>query len=362
MALTVKERIKKYLFEVISAKQKDPLSSLLKGLLLLLSLIYKMVQELRLFFYEHDMLQVHHSKTKVISVGNITVGGTGKTPLVEFITGYLLQKKRNVAIISRGYKQVSTENGVKADETEMLKQIFPKVPVIINSDRLAAIKDAVDKYEAECVVLDDAFQNLKVYKDVNIVCIDCTNPFGNYHLLPRGLLRMPFSYLRRADIIVLTRQDQGKDNTDEIIKKVFEFNSKAMICKSRHVPKYIYNIIDKAQGELAVLKGKKVALLCGIANPESFTQTMKSIGADVAAVFAFPDHHNYTTDDLAECFRSCQKKYIKTVVTTAKDETKLKAILNENDRGIEIFVLKIKLEMEENEKRFFGVISDLFTA
>ena len=212
--------MKGYLLLIIEGKKRDALSRILGIFLYFLSLIYSGILTLRLLVYRLHIMRASKYDIKVISVGNITVGGTGKTPLVEKITEYLLQNKKRVAIISRGYKGVQGRHGFIADESQMLKVRFPEAQVIINKDRNAALKLAQDEMNCVVAVLDDAFQNLKTGKDLDIVCIDCLNPFGFGYVLPRGLLRMPFCYLGNAQIFVLTHTDLASDNVDEIINQL----------------------------------------------------------------------------------------------------------------------------------------------
>ena len=298
---------------------------------------------------------------KVISVGNITTGGTGKTPLVEMITEFLIKENKKVAIISRGYKAFQGNMGLIADEPHMLKVRYPQAQVIINKDRFEAIRLAAQELGCEIAVLDDAFQNFKVKKDLDIVCIDCSNPFGFGYVLPRGLLRLPLSYLKNANLFVLTHADIGAVDTDEITAKIRNYNKNAPIFKSSHRPEYLYNILTKAESAPASLKEKNVALFCGIARPELFARTVESLGARISERFYFEDHHSFTEKELNSIIDSCTASNIDSIITTAKDEPRIKAVLKNKKQKIEILVLRIKLRIENNEGRFLDSISALFT-
>ncbi len=345
---------------IVSGKKRDVLSLLILFFLYVLSLIYSAVLSLRLFFYRLGIIPSSRHKIKVISVGNITVGGTGKTPLVEMITEYLLHEKKSVAIISRGYKGIQGAKDGIADEPQMLKTRFPEAKLIINKDRLSALKSAQDEMGCEVAVLDDAFQNLKVGKDLDIVCIDCLNPFGFGYVLPRGLLRVPFCYLGNAQVFVLTHTDQGAGKAEEIVSKLRRYNKNAQIFKSNHVPEFLYDILEQRKRDLSSLRGEKVALLCAIAQPKSFEKTVEGMGAQIAEKFYFDDHHAFTDEELKAVSSRCHKSRIKLIVTTAKDEPRIKAVLKEKQHEIMILVLKIKLKVEENERRFLECISALF--
>ena len=352
--------IKEYLLLIITGKKRDVQSRVVGIFLYFLSLLYSRILYLRLLFYRFGIMPVSRHGIKVISVGNITVGGTGKTPLVERIAEYLLQEKKRVAIISRGYKGIQGKQGVIADEPQMLKNRFPDVQVIINKDRDAALKLAQDEMGCEVAVLDDAFGNLKTGKDLDIVCIDCLNPFGFGYVLPRGLLRMPFCYLDNAQVFVLTHTDRAPGKVEEIISKLRKYNKKAEIFKSSHVPEYLYNINKSGKRELLFLRDEKVVLLCAIAKPKLFEKTVEGLGAQIAENFYFEDHHTFTNDELKSIIAKCLELKVRSIITTAKDEPRIKAVLKNKQPEVEILVLKIKLEVEKNEGRFLGRISALF--
>ncbi len=352
--------MKKYLLLIIAGKKKDAQSRVLGIFLYFLSLIYSGILTLRLLVYRLRIMPVSRHNIKVISVGNITVGGTGKTPLVERIVEYLLQEKKRVAIISRGYKGIQGK-GVIADEPQMLKNRFPEAQVIINKDRLAALKLAQHEMGCEVAVLDDAFGNLKTGKDLDIVCIDCLNPFGFGYVLPRGLLRVPFCYLGNAQVFVLTHTDQAPGKVEEIINKLRTYNKKAEIFKSSHVPEFLYNINKAQKRELSFVRDEKVALLCAIAKPKLFEKTVKGLGAQIVENFYFEDHHAFTDVELKSVIARSLELKVRLIITTAKDEPRIKAVMRDKQPGVEILVLKIKLEVEKNERRFLERVSALFT-
>ncbi len=352
--------MKDFLLKIISGKSRDVLSNGFRSMLYFLSLIYSGVLFVRFFLYRFCILRASKYDIKVISVGNLTVGGTGKTPLVERITEYLLNKKKRVSIISRGYKGIHSDHGFIADEPQMLKSIFPEVQVIINKDRDAALKLAQGEGGCEVAVLDDALGNLKIKKDLEIVCINCLDPFGLGYVLPRGLLRLPFCYISNAQIFVLTHADLASEKVEDIVTRLRRYNTKAEIFKSAHVPELLYNIVNTERSELSSLNDAKVALLSAIAGPESFKKTVESLGARIVENFYFDDHHVFTDKELKTIIARSVELKVHSIITTAKDEPRIKAVMRNKHLGIEMRVLKIKLEVEENEGRFSKRIFALF--
>ncbi|RKY33521.1 MAG: tetraacyldisaccharide 4'-kinase [Candidatus Omnitrophota bacterium] len=362
ICLPLKEHIKKYLADIESSKKRDFLSKVLKSILFCLSFLYSIILEARLFVYNAGFFKLYRSNVRVISVGNITVGGTGKTPLVALIAQYLIKAGYNVAVVTRGYAALRSASGFLADEAEMLKQQLPGLKVEINRDRAKGINSVREKYNCACVILDDAFQNLKIYKGLNIVCIDCRNAFGNKLLLPAGIMRVPFSYLKLADVFVLTHSDSGDKYIRSIYEKLRNFNRSALICRSVHMPQCFYNFKDNEEFVLSKIRGKKIAALCGIANPQSFENMLHNLGADIALKFYFPDHYFYQDKELANIFKSCAENFVSVLVTTAKDAPRLKTVLKNNYNGPEILILKIQLQIKENEEKFMERISCLLAA
>ncbi|MCG2703901.1 MAG: tetraacyldisaccharide 4'-kinase [Candidatus Omnitrophica bacterium] len=363
MVRTFKERIRHYLYSIAKDERKDYISRFIGYILLFLSLIYSRVLTLRFFLFK-AMAGRNYSKpddVKVISVGNITLGGTGKTPLVERIVEYLLAHNRKVAIISRGYKGTGTASGTIADEPEMLKKRFPSVPVIINPDRRKAVLEARKNFGCEYAILDDAFQNLGIVKALDIVCINAVNPFGNRRLLPRGIMRVPFLYLRNADICVLTHVDRVRDSNG-IVDTIRKMNKQALVCTGRHVAQALLELREGKEKPLSSLLGKRVSLLCGIAAPKGFEETVYRLGADIVLRFYFDDHHFFTQEELDAVFRQCRSQSITTIITTAKDQPRLLSLGYNFSPEFEVLVLQVKLELENNETEFYNRIHNLFSA
>jgi len=281
---------------------------------------------------------------RVISVGNITVGGTGKTPLVEYLVEILKEKGFYTAVLSRGYSLGQN----LTDEPDMLREKLD-IPVIIDKNRIRGINRALKEYKIDTVILDDGFQQWQIAKNLEIVALDAGNPLGNGWILPAGILREPVSSLKRAQVVVLTKTNFNPDTT-EVKKIIKRINPAISIFDAEYQPQEFYRLKDPAFKITTpqFFKNRKVVLVCAIANPESFNQIILSLGIKIENTFKFPDHHLYTPKDIEKIKGYCKKKGIELLITTEKDAVKLKkmGIWTEN-----FFVLKIKLNII-NEKEF----------
>ncbi|MCX5703219.1 MAG: tetraacyldisaccharide 4'-kinase, partial [Candidatus Omnitrophica bacterium] len=306
-------------------------------------------------------------KCKVISVGNITLGGTGKTTLVEFIARYLKQQGHRVAILSRGYKRLVQSSRFKVqsyetmgDEPYMLQENLQGVPVIVDKDRLRSAARAIRDYSVDTVILDDGFQQWRIKKDLEIITIDAVNPFGNRHLLPRGILRQGLSALRRPDVFILTKTNLNPD-IGQIKEALNELNPHSLIVESVHEPLGFYNINHpKEILSSGSLKGKSAALFSGIGDPESFENLIARCGIHIGLSFRFRDHHNYTKQDLDKVIQSAREKNIDTIITTAKDAARLLGMADITGQ-LSILVLRIALKVTKNEEGLFARLVSLYS-
>ncbi len=344
-----------FLYDLATDKKRGFIASLIKFLLYVLSLIYGIGVRGLIFL---SGLKRHRLNCKVISVGNITLGGTGKTSLVEFIARYLKKEGKRIAILTRGYKRNSklkTQNSkpsyeTMGDEPYMLFKNLKDVPVIVNKDRIKASKQAIEDYNADTVILDDGFQQWKILKDLEIVTIDATDPFGNQHLLPRGILRQPLSSLKKADILVLTKTNLNPDIQD-IKNFLTQINPSGLVVEATHKPIGFYRIEDSTRTmlDIDILKGNKVSLLSGIADPDSFENLIISLGINIANFFRFPDHHHYGREDMDRVIQKSKQKGTDIIITTEKDAVRLLNTLHITHYTLHIYVLRIKLEIVQDE-------------
>ena len=351
-------------------KSRSYCSNVIKFFLFILSLFYGLGLKILIFFCS---LKAYRLNCKVISVGNITWGGTGKTPLVEAITRYLKQEGHKTAILTRGYGRKIAGCGLRlpagkarvagyenmGDEPYMLSKNLVDIPVIVDANRIRAANRALRDYGVDGVILDDGFQQWRIKKDLEIVAIDASNPFGNRHLLPRGILREPLSSLRRADVFVLTKTNLMPD-TKGLRDFLTVINPRAGIFESIHSPVGFYRVDDP--GELLepnLFKGKTVTLISAIADPDSFENLIIGLGLNIGLSFRFSDHHVYSDADFADIVKKSQEKNIDAIVTTEKDSPRL--TFRELKPGTKIFVLKIELKLTAHEKEFFNRIHGVFT-
>ena len=336
---------REYLYNLVTYKIKGPQAALLRGLLLVLSWVYGLVVVILASFYKLRPVRVN---CKVISVGNITLGGTGKTSLVEYLAERLSSKGNKIAVLSRGYKRDAKLPGAQGmgDEPEMLQKKLPQVHVIVDKDRLKASARAIKDYAVDTLILDDGLQQWRIFKDLEIVTIDAQNPFGNLRLLPAGFLREPLIALSRSDIFVLTQGDPRQD-TAGLTARLKQLNPRALIVESRHKPEGFSNL-NKPDEILSVdsFKGKSAVVFSGIGNPQAFENTVCSMGINIAEALRFADHHDYTQADLDGIIKSARERNVDTVITTEKDAVKI-ARLKINQ--LRIFSLSIKLSIAKNE-------------
>lgn len=328
--------------DLVSGRRRGLVAALLRCGLRAASFPYGWATALRNRFFDWGWKQSQKASVPVVSVGNLTVGGTGKTPCVEYIAGFLREQRLLVAVLSRGY---GSEHGPN-DEALVLEENLPDVPHLQGVDRVALARAAVEELESEVLVLDDGFQHRRLARDLDVVLLDATNPWGHGYLLPRGLLRESPRGLRRAGVIVLTRCDQvGERERQSLREQLRRRVPHTPWLETMHGPVGLTNS-ERVTAELELLKQHPVAAFCGIGNPEAFRRTLTDRGASVVAFRAYPDHHGYTREDVAElqCWASDQPEDA-LMVTTQKDLVKLRiAALG----GRPLWALRIALQPLES--------------
>jgi tetraacyldisaccharide 4'-kinase len=304
---------------LVRGEKRGPWPALQRLGLSAASLPYAIAVRLRNLAYDRGWLRAHRAGVPVVSVGNLTVGGTGKTPCVEHVARYYREQDLRVAVISRGYGG----EGGRNDEALVLEENLPDVPHLQGADRVRWACAAVEELDSEVLVLDDGFQHRRLARDLDLVLLDATDPWGQGRLLPRGLLREPASGLRRAGVILLTRCDQASDLAG-LRRQVERTAPGVPVVETTHRP------LDLVDGEetivpLESLRERPVAAFCGLGNPEAFRRTLLDLGADLRAFRAFADHHPYNRDDVEELHRWAEDLAADgVVVTTQKDLVKLR--------------------------------------
>jgi tetraacyldisaccharide 4'-kinase len=334
-------------------------ASSVRLLLPILSFLYVTVIRLRNVLYNIGLLRTHRVDKPVISVGNITAGGTGKTPLVIWLCRCLSQQKKTV-VLTRGYKagtNLEESSQTYDDEPRILANSCPGVEVVINPDRVEGARQAIIKFNAEVLVMDDGFQHRRLGRDLDIVTIDATKPFGYGRILPAGLLREPIYGLTRADAVVITRSDQVNEIQLKVIEKQIENNTKdTIIAKANH--KVV--AVRLANGKKIIprsLKGKRVFAFCGIGNPHSFTKTIRDLGCEIVASKIYNDHYHYREEDINEIISHSNKIGVDLIITTEKDWTKIDSLeIVHSERASDIGYLKIELNFISGEEKIRGLI------
>ncbi len=282
--------------EIVSGRQTGLLAAALRALLRLAEFPYSLAMRVRNHGYNQRSAAIHRVSVPVISVGNLTLGGTGKTPLVQWIARRQRKQGIRVAIVSRGYGAAA--DGVN-DEALELQLALPDVPHQQDRDRVAAAQTVIKQHQTQSIVLDDGFQHRRLARDLDIVLLDATEPFGFEHVFPRGTLREPLAGLARAEVVVLSRADMLDEAArSEIRDRVAQLAPAAIWCEVVHGPSELTNTQGETQ-PLSALAGKRVAAFSAIGNPAGFRHTLASLDCEPIAWREFPDHHRYTATDIA---------------------------------------------------------------
>jgi tetraacyldisaccharide 4'-kinase len=319
-----------------------------------LSLLYGAVTRTRLSLYRRGTFQTTKLDRPVVSIGNITTGGTGKTPLVEYVARLIASQGKKVCILTRGYGrkdphlQVIVSDGYDVlaspseagDEPYLLAtKLAGQAAVISSADRIAAAQEAIKDFGTEVFVLDDGFQHLRLARDLNIVCVDATNPWGGRRLLPYGRLRESLEGMSRADCVVLTRCDQV-ESVDALRAEVGELTGGRPIFESRMRP---VRVVSLKNGPETIALPGRVGAFCAVGNPASFFESLRGLGYELGLERAFADHHVYTPGDIEQLNQLAQQTGVNALITTTKDAVKLKGMAF----AVPCYVLEIEIVMAE---------------
>lgn len=342
------DKFKGYLYSLAVDKRRGFIPGIIKILLWGFSLIYGLILGGLFLFCR---LFRKRLPVKALSVGNITLGGTGKTTIVEFIARYLADKGHKVAILSRGYKT--------GDEPAMLAKNLGNIPVIVDANRVRGAKKAARDYCADTVILDDGFQQWKIKKDLEIVAIDAVNPFGNRRIIPRGILREPISSLKRAGVFFITKANLVI-STQKLNDTLSKINPGALIVESAHQPLGFYRLgLPQELFGPDIFQEKAVTLFSGIGDPASFESLIKSLNMDIGLSFRFPDHYQYRPPDLERIISLSEQKKIGAIITTEKDAARIRQ-LPITDQRLPIFILRISIKIIVNEGLFYDRLLGLY--
>ncbi|PYL12364.1 MAG: tetraacyldisaccharide 4'-kinase [Verrucomicrobia bacterium] len=363
------ENLEQFGIDVVLERRHGIRASILRAILYALSFIYDRLVQLRLYLYRKRILRERALGCLVISVGNLTVGGTGKTPIVEKFARALQVGGRRVAILSRGYKSVPRKRNwpdrlrrkdadpprvvsdgksllldslTAGDEPYMLAHNLKDVIVLVDKNRVKSGRFAIDRWGVDTLLLDDGLQYLHLKHRLDMVLVDRQAPFGNEFLLPRGTLREAPRNLRRASYIFITK-NTGEPN-DVLIQRIRRYNRTAEIIECAHKPLYLQNVFSDEQLPLERLRDAFIGSICAIAAPESFEGALKKLGAHVDLAKRYIDHHYYTEAELTNFMHRCIRRDLAMIVTTEKDAVRMPR-LTEAQVEVSIYFLRVEIEI-----------------
>ncbi len=398
------DKIKTKIKTIMTGNEQGHLCSF-ESFLLMASFVYGGAVRLREAFYKNSILKPQKLPCFVISIGNLTVGGTGKTPMTIYMAKLVKSLGYKVTIISRGYKGGAEKTGgivsdgrkifmgpeKAGDEPFMMAAKLKNIPVVVGQNRYKAGWLAIKEFNPDVIVLDDAFQHLNLKRDIDIVLLDCSRPFGNAHILPRGILREPISALKRGDAFVLTRSDSVPDYIRQAtMDKIQNLAPGRPVFRSFHVPNLYKPVNDKKsmsgieltpppsppppRGRVwegvkkgnfytielqnfdsGLLHGCRVVAFSGLARNNDFRRTVKSLKCDLIDFFEFPDHHKYTEMDLQTIIQSSINAQVEFILTTEKDYVRIPC---KTSWPVELVVVGIELSFENDENAFVDFIKN----
>lgn len=371
--------------DVIFGRARGFRAAMMRFLMSWLSWIFRALVQCRIALYRKGWKPQEYLGAQVVSIGNLTVGGTGKTPVVELLAKSLRDRGRKVAILSRGYKSkkldrpqkwtgadgkpipaermprvVSTgtalllDSKFAGDEPFMLARNLDGVAVIVDKDRVKGGRFAVGELKAETLLLDDGMQYLDLAHSFDITLIDSRSPFGTGSLLPRGTLREPARNLRRASYILITKCD-GSPNKD-LIARIRKYNPVAEIIECAHGPIHLENLFTREREPLSFLEGKWVGAISAIAVPENFERSLTALGAKVEIKRHFSDHHRFNRRDVDDFIQRCVERDMEIIVTTEKDAVRFP---RPTEINVPIYFLRIEVQILSGQDAWDGMVDRL---
>lgn len=371
------ELLETFVLEVIQGQRTGKRAALARVGLYGLSKVFTLAVKLRRFLYDIRLLRDSTLGVQVIAIGNLTVGGTGKTPVVEKFARELQDQGRVVAILSRGYrskppplsrrlvnkllfredttpprvvsdgKSLLLDSETAGDEPYMLASNLRDVVVLVDKDRVKAGRYAIERFGCDTLLLDDGFQYWKLAgRRQDIVLVDCQQPFGNEQLLPRGILREPPSHLARARTIFITKSD---GNTVRLRARLARHNATARVIECIHHPLYFEDVFTGQRHGLDLVKGRKVASLSGIAQPESFEESLVKLGAELVYAKRFADHHRFTQQEIINAINRSKKRQAEAIITTQKDAVRFPKI---DRRDLPIYFVRVEIKIISGARDF----------
>jgi tetraacyldisaccharide 4'-kinase len=357
-------------YQSVSKKKKNVPESLFFIMLFAASKLYRVCLEIRKLMYTLKIIKPKNFGVKIISAGNLTMGGTGKTPFIEEMAKRLIRDEKSVVIVCKGYRrekkkpidvvsdglQILLKQRYAGDEAYMLARSVPKAKVIVADNKLSGIAYAVDTFKPDYVLLDDGYQKrYDIIGAAHCVLIDAMNPAGFGRLFPAGLLREPFSAVKEADCVLITNTGiVGVDKTEKLRQAILTYNKNLKIFESEHQAKILYNVTSHEKLDPSVLQDKKIIVFSSLGNPLGFEKTLKSLGAHILVSLRFKDHHRLSKKEILAVMKLYESTKAAMIVTTEKDEVKLSKKTIVDNR---VYALKIGLlikNVKDLEKKLRG--------
>jgi len=378
------ERLEEFAIDVILERRYGKRAALLRALLNVLSRVYRQIVTLRLWLYEKRIAPVHALGCLVVSVGNLTVGGTGKTPVVEKFARALTKGGRRVAILSRGYKSsprplserlsawfrpweegapprvvsdgssLLLNSQTAGDEPYMLASNLKDVVVLVDKDRAKSGLYAIKKFGCDTLLLDDGFQYLRLKERLDVLLVDRETPFGNRYLLPRGTLREPPSHLKRANIIFITKCD-GSD-LQPLKDELRLYNRHAEFIECAHSALHLEDLTTHEIKPLDFLKNLRIGAISGIARPESFEQGLSKLGAEIIYSRQYADHHRFSRAEIDYMIQRTKARDARAIITTEKDAVRFPRL---EKCDLPIYFLRVEIKIISGHETFDECVARL---
>jgi len=378
------EETQTFVLEVIFGQRRGKRAATMRGVLFALSKVYLAGVKALRFLYDARIIRDSTLGVQVIAIGNLTWGGTGKTPVVEKFARELRDQGRNVAILSRGYRSKPPPIGQRVirkllfrddttpprvvsdgrsllldsetagDEPYMLASNLKDVVVLVDKDRVKSGLYAIERFGCDTLLLDDGFQYWRLLgRRHDVVLIDCQQPFGNHHMVPRGSLREPLSHLARASTIFITKSN---GDTTALRAEIVKHNSQASIIECVHHPLYFEDVFTGEQHGLELVKDKLVATLSGIAQPESFENSLEGLGGELVYCKRFADHHRFTQQEVLNAINRGKKRQAAMIITTQKDAVRFPKL---DRRDLPIYFMRVEIRIMRGAKDFQELVKQI---
>jgi len=373
-----------YFIDLVHLKEVDGvMEHILTAILYIFSKIYALLVDIKLWGYRHGVFSRKKLDCFVISLGNVTVGGTGKTPTAQRLASDIRDMGYKVVILNRGYRAKWHGNvGIVSDgqrlhmtaadagdEAFMLAKHLPEVPVLIGADRSVTGQYAIENFGAEVAILDDGFQHWQLERDMDILLVDAVNVFGNGYMLPRGTLREPISHISRADVCLLTKVDQAAAGSREFIREtVHRYNKEAQVVESIHQPRRFIPLADwyvdiAGDGiDVNTMRGRKIMAVSAIGNPASFEQTLSDLGVTIIESLRYPDHHDYSMQEMVDILHQAQRMGAEAIVITEKDAVKIPMEVIHAGISVPVYVICVEVNFQQGKDEFKALLAQRLAA